>query len=93
MRTINECYFIYPSTFLAPLAQKQRARPLSQRGPLAGSHQQTVHYGPIEISDVKIHKKSKLAIVHPEETLEGTLHYKIDAGSVNHLPTPSSDWG
>lgn len=86
MRTIKLSAILFTLLmFLAPLATEAKGldRYLKE-APWLGLISDTVHYGPIEISDVKIHKKSKLAIVHPEETLEGTLHYKIDA---EHLST------
>ncbi len=56
-----------------------------QECPYIGLIADKITYGPITISEVNIHDGNKLAIVSPEETLKGSLRYKVDSKDLHML--------
>src|ERR1700730_12733890 len=50
-----------------------------KEAPWLGLIANEIHYGPLKISDVHLHKGSKLVVVAPGETIKGSLKYRIDS--------------
>ena len=56
-----------------------------EKAPWIGLIADEIHFGPISISHVSIHHGDKLAVVAPEETLHGSLKYRIDAEELKSM--------
>ncbi len=56
-----------------------------KEAPWIGLIADEVDYGPITITDVRIHHGNKLAFVQPKETLHGSLEYRINADDLKSM--------
>jgi hypothetical protein len=88
MLGIAVCAFLFTCNSLTAGVTSDAKKYLNsyyQECPWLGLIANEISYGPIKISDVNIHHGDKLAVVAPEETLHGTLKYRIQSKDLESL--------
>lgn len=80
--------FLMVNTTLPALVSKGAQKDFHkyfEEAPWIGLIANEISYGPIKVSKVNIHEGNKVVIAAPEEVLEGSLRYRIDAEDLKLL--------